>query len=718
MDKKSKIILVLLIITLLSLSSYASLSRFSKGINKEGSINTTEMEYCKLNEIDSFNECLIRNDSRQELSLALNTIEDRTSRVDFNKTEPINIYVSKTTYVNIADKTSMDNIASTVGASFSYVVESKLINSFDVNDTDIKKVTFDTTTGTYSYKGSIIGSINDVVTTEEDMANGIYKYTCLNTITNGNCTTLYLFTEESYLISGYYRFKEGYVYSYELTDTTSMNAGLYKGEDDYTINDSNYTYYYRGDVKNNWVSFGGFLWRIVKINGDGSFKLIYSGPLSSTHTGTDAQIGASSFGDTKSFNASTTDLFDSTKTVITTYANGRYGPTNVGYMYNPVKVITAYPNRDPNESLNLGTFPSFVNISNTADYYFFKNFNPQEDCFTGDGTDDDGACTLKCRKLGNDGEDDVDCVYSKWNTLATTEGNYDPSAPGSTATNYIYRKSETDGGYRYTCWSYGNAKKVNNLDGTTSIYITCPVVSEIIGTSKNYATNAKIKYHGLFSSDANSANTNVSDSKIKTIVENWYANNIYNKFDGNGNYLEDYISDGIFCNDRSSTDTAFPLANQDSYVFTPYYRNASVIKTPSFKCLNIDGTFNTNDAFTLKTSGTESRVASKGNGNNMLTYPVGLITVDEVVYAGGEYDTMNYKYYLYTGEPYWTMSPFYFAGYNSIAYVWYVYSRGTLYYYPPSSVHGVRPVINLKSDILYKGGNGTENNPYIIDINS
>ena len=54
MDKKSKIILVLLVITLLSLSSYASLSRFSKGINKEGSIQTTEMEYCKLNEIDSF----------------------------------------------------------------------------------------------------------------------------------------------------------------------------------------------------------------------------------------------------------------------------------------------------------------------------------------------------------------------------------------------------------------------------------------------------------------------------------------------------------------------------------------------------------------------------------------------------------------------------------------------------------------------------------------
>ena len=135
MDKKSKIILVLLVITLLSLSSYASLSRFSKGINKLGSIQTTELGYCKLNEIETLGECLIRNDSRQELSLALNTIEDRTSRVDFNKTEPINTYVSKKTYVNIADKTSMNNIASTVGASFTYVIESKLINSFDVTIT-------------------------------------------------------------------------------------------------------------------------------------------------------------------------------------------------------------------------------------------------------------------------------------------------------------------------------------------------------------------------------------------------------------------------------------------------------------------------------------------------------------------------------------------------------------------------------------------------------
>ena len=36
------------------------------------------------------------------------------------------------------------------------------------------------------------------------------------------------------------------------------------------------SYYYRGDVKNNWVSFAGFLWQVIRVNGDNSVRLIYS----------------------------------------------------------------------------------------------------------------------------------------------------------------------------------------------------------------------------------------------------------------------------------------------------------------------------------------------------------------------------------------------------------------------------------------------------------
>ena len=53
------------------------------------------------------------------------------------------------------------------------------------------------------------------------------------------------------------------------------------------------TYYYTGNP-NNWVQFGGFWWRIIRINGDGSIRMIYQG-TSANATGTGTQIGTSNF---------------------------------------------------------------------------------------------------------------------------------------------------------------------------------------------------------------------------------------------------------------------------------------------------------------------------------------------------------------------------------------------------------------------------------------
>lgn len=41
-----------------------------------------------------------------------------------------------------------------------------------------------------------------------------------------------------------------------------------------SVDDDGITYYFRGNVTNNYVSFAGLSWRIVRINGDGSVKLI------------------------------------------------------------------------------------------------------------------------------------------------------------------------------------------------------------------------------------------------------------------------------------------------------------------------------------------------------------------------------------------------------------------------------------------------------------
>ena len=322
--------------------------------------------------------------------------------------------------------------------------------------------------------------------------------------------------------------------------------------------------------------------------------------------------------------------------------------------------------------------------------------------------DESGACTLKCRSKGNDGDSGIDCVQSNWNTLATTPGNFSTTDSGVYSTQYIYKSD-----YKYTCWGYGTPVTKANGDGTTSVYITCPVVSEIVGTVNNQPTQAKVKYHGVFSADATTANTNVKDSKIKSEVDSWYATNILNANDGNGNALEDYLSDEIFCNDRSSTSTDFPLVNGGSYLYGPYNRNTASNRVPSFRCPN-----KSNDAFTLKTSGANSTVTASGDGNNMLTYPVGLITIDEAAYAGGKQGSMNYKYYLYTGNYYWVMSPSSFHADTSIALVWYVNSTGSLTNTYSAAASGVRPVVNLRSDVLYSGGTGTESDPYVIALPS
>ena len=82
--------------------------------------------------------------------------------------------------------------------------------------------------------------------------------------------------------------------SYNYTSTT--NAGMYSATDSYGT-----SYYYRGAVNNNWFLFANIYWRIVRINGDNSIRLIYSGttaPTSDTATvmtGTGTQINTSAF---------------------------------------------------------------------------------------------------------------------------------------------------------------------------------------------------------------------------------------------------------------------------------------------------------------------------------------------------------------------------------------------------------------------------------------
>ena len=185
----------------------------------------------------------------------------------------------------------------------------------------------------------------------------------------------------------------------------------------------------------------------------------------------------------------------------------------------------------------------------------------------------------------------------------------------------------------------------------------------------------------------------VYNSTIKQAIDKWYAGTTLEK-DASTKVL--VSQDQIFCNDRSasSTQTAAWASTGADYYYGAYGRLISK-KEPQLICPIAS------DKFTVNTS----------NGNGALTYPVGLITTDEVAMAGGVVGSRNRSYYLYINNSYWTGSPGFFDG--SSAYEHQVSVDGTLGSIYMNYLLGVRPVISL-SPKAKLSGSGTYNDVYTV----
>ncbi len=181
-----------------------------------------------------------------------------------------------------------------------------------------------------------------------------------------------------------------------------------------------------------------------------------------------------------------------------------------------------------------------------------------------------------------------------------------------------------------------------------------------------------------------------TSSTIKGVLDNWYLTNIQNA--GYSSYID---TNAGFCGDRTPSSGT---GTGTTYTEYAAINRLNYNKNPLYKCSN------STDLFTLNDS---------NQGNKALTYPIGLITADEVAYAGGVYGTRNIGYYLFTNQFYWTISPSFFSGSDaSVFNVGDIGSFGNGYVYDP---WGVRPVINLKADTLFElGGTGTSTNPYVV----
>ena len=191
--------------------------------------------------------------------------------------------------------------------------------------------------------------------------------------------------------------------------------------------------------------------------------------------------------------------------------------------------------------------------------------------------------------------------------------------------------------------------------------------------------------------------TNATSSTIKTTIDNWYKTNIADKG------YDQYVSTAVgFCGDRSlySSSSGDGVQTDKDTTFGAYARYLA--SAAQFICPEP-----ARDLYTTVDSSV---------GNKALTYPVGLITYDEIVFAGIDQRHINKLSWAYSIQHYWTMSPSVFYATKSYAREWNLVKDG--YLYIGSSVggsNGVRPVINLKSDVKISGGTGTANEPFIID---
>ena len=509
--------------------------------------------------------------------------------------------------------------------------------------------------------------------------------------------------------------KSNFVESSSGIDFKSVSSDT-NGKGIYTLSsslNSDYPiYYYRGDVTNNNVIFAGFCWKVVRTTETGGTKLIYNGVPDSnnacTATGNNTRIG------TSKFNSNYTSLAD------------------VGYMYG---TRYAYSSKNMNVAGFLNKTQSSKSSISATNYIYSDTVTYDED--TGLYTLVNGENRVWSSTYVNGGN------LHKYTCFSETENTCE-------IVNYILRSSSSSS-MNYTTFTsgemadetlnkeivYGNDIEYNEATGlyqlittTTSIVKnwsddfktilgpngyhytcftdsdTCSEVSYIYYHDSNITTgsygtsyyvnlkngkNISSALNEMFLSDNDTMNK--TNSNLKETIENWYKNNMTD--------YTDMLEDTIWCNDRSISDyggwdkDASGLGN---YLNFASYSRGWGNEDPIFTCPNKNDSFTVDDIV---------------NGNGKLTYPVGLLTSDELVYAGAVGGKSNSSYYLSTGSNYWTLSPYNFDGYN--AYSINASSSSLSYSGVDLFSNGVRPAVSLKKGILYSTGNGTKENPYIVE---
>ena len=286
----------------------------------------------------------------------------------------------------------------------------------------------------------------------------------------------------------------------------------------------------------------------------------------------------------------------------------------------------------------------------------------------------------------------ITALYGEYSTMDECTSVY------SKCTEYKYANTGDD--------IYWRIIRTNSDGSVRLLYAgTSPdTTTGCIGKSAFNTSENSPKYVGyMYGENADTlvnAKTNTNNSTIKTYIDNWYASNMTS-------YTKYLSTTAVYCNDRTEkTSGTYNTGSTDFY----YAPNARVFKNyaPSYDCTEAS------DAF------------SGSNTSAKLTYPIALMTVDEIMRAGGTSSnnlTSPYAWYYLnsSGESItgasssWLLSPR--GWYDSHANAFSVMGSpgpGALNYNDLSFTLAVRPAISLKSCIKYGIGDGSATNPYTI----
>ena len=269
---------------------------------------------------------------------------------------------------------------------------------------------------------------------------------------------------------------------------------------------------------------------------------------------------------------------------------------------------------------------------------------------------------------------------------------------------YYYAGNTTNNWVKFAGF-YWRIIRTNHDSSIRLLYVgTSPdTTTGNIGTSKFNTSYNSPKYVGYKYGEDTSLDTirnNTTDSKIKTYVDNWYKNNLIN-------YTKYLSTSAVYCNDRS-LGTGQTYSTSSLFEFASYYRmdyNTNGAKAnPSYNCTD------RRDAFSVD------------NTSAKLTYPVSLMTTDEMAFAGGvAYIKTNTSYAWFisnsagsqVSSSWWSLSPDGWNGARSCVWRW--DSDNAYLNIVDVGIDGaVRPVISLKSCIKYSTGNGSSETPYEI----